>query len=71
MTYRMLGRPPLRDTLPWERISLFFADERFAPSGSRHSNYGLVYDSLIQYIERPVISSPVTGDAVINNDKFD
>lgn len=41
--YEQLAR---NDTVPWEQVELFFADERAVPSSDHRSNYRLVREAL-------------------------
>ena len=36
--YRALARSPLRDEMPWDRLHLWFGDDRFVPRHHRDSN---------------------------------
>ncbi len=36
--YRALARSPLRDAMPWDRLHLWFGDDRFVPRQHRDSN---------------------------------
>jgi 6-phosphogluconolactonase len=40
--YRELAAAPLRDETPWERLHLWFGDDRFVPRAHHHSNVGPV-----------------------------
>jgi 6-phosphogluconolactonase len=39
--------------LPWERVDLFFVDERFVPPDHAESNYRLVEDTLLRPLRLP------------------
>ncbi|BBJ28407.1 6-phosphogluconolactonase [Athalassotoga saccharophila] len=41
------------ENFPWERIHLFWGDERYVPYDDPRSNYGMAYDSLIKFIKIP------------------
>lgn len=45
--YRLLGGEALRGRVPWERLELFWGDERFVSHESSDSNYRMVRDTLI------------------------
>jgi len=44
-------QPPQR--LPWEKIHLFFGDERHVPPGDPESNYRMVREALLDHIAIP------------------
>ena len=51
-------------TLPWERIHLFWGDERFVPPGDERSNHHLVRGSLLTAIDIPPENvHPIPTDA--------
>jgi len=37
--YRLLGREPLRSTIPWQSVQLFWGDERHVPHNDPRSNF--------------------------------
>jgi len=45
--YRLLGSGPHRDRMPWQRLELFWGDERFVPYDSPQSNYAMVQQTLL------------------------
>ena len=51
--YEMLARPPQRDMIPWERVQLFWGDERFVPPDHADSNYRMVREALIEHVPIP------------------
>ncbi|HEU4571094.1 MAG TPA: 6-phosphogluconolactonase, partial [Candidatus Limnocylindrales bacterium] len=48
--YEALARPPLRDAVPWERIHIWWGDERFVPRDHPLSNARLA-DQLLFRID--------------------
>ncbi len=52
-TYELLGSPPLREAVAWERMHLFFGDERCVPPDDRRSNYRLVRERLVEQVSLP------------------
>src|SRR4051794_17957976 len=48
--YQRLGRPPLRDRIPWVELDLFWGDERCVPADDPASNYKMVQESLLREI---------------------
>ncbi|WP_158912635.1 6-phosphogluconolactonase [Caulobacter sp. S45] len=51
--YHLLGRAPYRDCFPWERIHLFWGDERFVPADDALSNYRMVRETLLDLAPIP------------------
>ena len=44
----------LRDQIPWERIHLFWGDERHVPPGHPDSNYLMAYNTLLSQVPLPL-----------------
>lgn len=51
--YRRLGREPLKDQVNWNKVHLFFSDERSVSPYDSQSNYGMVERSLLSWIDIP------------------
>lgn len=51
-TYRILGET-YRSSVPWERLDLFWGDERLVPPDHPDSNEGMVRDELIERLSIP------------------
>jgi 6-phosphogluconolactonase len=45
--YRRLASPPLRDSVDWNRVRIFFADERAVPPTDPESNFRMARETLI------------------------
>jgi 6-phosphogluconolactonase len=52
--YEMLAKPPERDKIPWERVQLFWGDERFVPHDHPDSNDRMVREALIEHVPIPL-----------------
>jgi 6-phosphogluconolactonase len=66
-TYALLAASPLRERLPWERIRLFFVDERRVPESSLHSNFRMVAEAMLKFLPIPkknIFRIPVSRDSV-------
>ncbi len=50
--YKLLATD-FRDRIPWNRVHLFWGDERYVPPGDPQSNYRLVRESLLDHIKIP------------------
>ena len=49
-TYMRLAAPPLVDTVPWDKTSIFFGDERCVPPDHAESNYRMASDALLSKV---------------------
>ncbi|MHB9132227.1 MAG: 6-phosphogluconolactonase [Armatimonadota bacterium] len=50
-TYRLLAESPARQQMPWSQTQFFWGDERCVPPDDPRSNYGMVYRTLLSYID--------------------
>jgi 6-phosphogluconolactonase len=48
--YETLAAPPFKDRLAWDRLELFFGDERAVPPEHPDSNYGMVARALLERV---------------------
>jgi len=51
--YQMLAAPPLLEAMPWERVHLFFGDDRFVAWDDPNSNYGMANAAMIAHVPIP------------------
>jgi 6-phosphogluconolactonase len=51
--YRLLGSEGFRTRIPWNRVHLFWGDERCVPPSSRKSNYRMAAESLLAHVPVP------------------
>jgi 6-phosphogluconolactonase len=51
--YEALAEPPLRDTIPWDRVQVFFGDERAVPPDHADSNFRMVKEALLARVDIP------------------
>jgi 6-phosphogluconolactonase len=51
--YELLGAPPLRDAIDWQRIHVFWGDERFVPPDHPDSNYRMACEALLEKVPIP------------------
>lgn len=49
--YEMLAAPPLRDEIPWDRLEVFFGDERAVSPDDADSNYGMAVRALLARVD--------------------
>jgi 6-phosphogluconolactonase len=55
--YTLLGQEPYLGRIPWQRLELFWGDERFVSPDDPASNYGMVRDTLLS-------RAPIAGNHV-------
>jgi 6-phosphogluconolactonase len=51
--YQLLAAAPLREAMPWERVHLFFGDDRFVPADDPNSNFGMAREAMIAHVPVP------------------
>ena len=51
--YELLAQEPYRGLLPWDRMHVFWGDERFVPPDSNLSNYRMAYTALLGHVPIP------------------
>jgi 6-phosphogluconolactonase len=51
--FDLLGKVPKAKALPWDKIQLFWVDERYVPPDSQWSNYKLAADTFLAKIAIP------------------
>ena len=48
--YEALAEPPLAETVPWDRVRIFFGDERAVPPDHPESNFRMAGEALIRRV---------------------
>ena len=51
--YEVLASDIVRVKIDWQRVHLFFGDERFVPHDHPDSNYGMVREALVRHVPIP------------------
>lgn len=51
--FELLGEVPQARSLPWDKIQLFWVDERYVPPDSQWSNYRLAVDTFLTKVAIP------------------
>jgi 6-phosphogluconolactonase len=51
--YERLARPPLRETIDWANIHIFWGDERFVPPDDAESCYRMARETLLAHVPIP------------------
>jgi len=52
-TYQLLAEPPHREAVPWDRVEVFFGDERCVPPGDPGSNHRMAREALLGRVPIP------------------
>ena len=60
--YELLAQEPYRGLLPWDRIHVFWGDERFVPPDDARSNYRMAYTALLGHVPIPSRQYPPGAD---------
>jgi 6-phosphogluconolactonase len=50
LLYETLAQPPFRDSVGWNRLELFFGDERSVPPDHQDSNYRMAHEALLSHV---------------------
>ena len=53
LLYELLASDRYRDRMPWERVHLFWGDERMVPPDHADSNYRMVREALLDHVGLP------------------
>jgi len=51
--YRLLAETPYRDRIDWDRVEIFWGDERCVPPDHPESNYRMVREALLAHVPIP------------------
>jgi 6-phosphogluconolactonase len=51
--YERMAAPPLANRAAWDRVSIYFGDERCVPPDHPESNYRMVHEVLLQHVPIP------------------
>jgi 6-phosphogluconolactonase len=57
--YQLLAASPLLEAMPWDRVHLFWGDDRFVPWDDPNSNYAMARDAMFAHV--PIPSENVHG----------
>ncbi|HZR97680.1 MAG TPA: 6-phosphogluconolactonase [Chloroflexota bacterium] len=52
-THELLAAPPLREVVPWDRLHVFWGDERCVPPDNADSNYHMADETLLSRVPIP------------------
>jgi 6-phosphogluconolactonase len=48
--HQLLAQPPLRDRIDWQRVHIFWGDERYVPFEDERNNARMAYDTLLNHV---------------------
>ena len=54
--FSMLAASPCRDSVDWDKLHLFWGDERMVPQEHQDSNFRMVQETLLNHIEIPDVN---------------
>jgi 6-phosphogluconolactonase len=61
--YELLAQPPYRDQVPWDKVHLFWGDERCVPADDPRSNFRMTRLALLDHVPIPPGQvHPIRGD---------
>lgn len=63
--YQLLATPEFSSNIPWNKVHLFWSDERFVPPTDTESNFRMTKESLLDHIAIPkknIYGVPTKGD---------
>lgn len=72
--YQLLATPEFSSNIPWEKVYLFWSDERFVPYSDPESNYRMAKENLLDHIPIPgknIFTVPIDGDAKKSAKKYE
>jgi 6-phosphogluconolactonase len=51
--YQLLASSPYKQQIPWQKVHVFWGDERYVPIEDDRSNAKMAYDTLLNHVEVP------------------
>ena len=51
--FELLAAPPWRDRVAWDKVHIFWGDERFVPAGDAASNVRMTHAALLDHVDVP------------------
>lgn len=51
--YELLATEPYKSVIDWQKVHLFWGDERYVPFADERNNGRMAYDTLIKYLDIP------------------
>ncbi len=62
--HQLLAQPPLRDQVPWQKVIIFWGDERFVPLDDADSSFLMAQETLLKHVPIPpqnIYPAPTVG----------
>lgn len=53
LLFELLAEEPLRSQVNWQKVQLYWVDERCVPPTDPESNYGMTYEALLKHVPIP------------------
>jgi 6-phosphogluconolactonase len=53
LTYKLLGKPPKADQMPWKQSHFFWGDERWVSSTHPDNNFSMAHETLLSKVHIP------------------
>jgi 6-phosphogluconolactonase len=51
--HQLLATPPYRAQIPWQKVHIFWGDERYVPMTDDRSNAKMAFDALLHHVDIP------------------
>src|SRR5688500_16474904 len=51
--YKLLAEPPYNEKIKWDRVHIFWGDERLVPFDDERNNAKMAYDNLLSKVDIP------------------
>ena len=68
-TYELLSGNEFRSLIDWERVRIFFGDERYVPHKDKESNFRMVSETLLHHVPLPPENIfPISTDSTPKKD---
>lgn len=51
--HKLLANPPYSDQIPWQKVHIFWGDERYVPLSDDRSNAKMAFETLLNHVDIP------------------
>jgi len=72
--FQLLGGTEFSRNINWQKVFIFWSDERFVPDTDEDSNYRMAKENLLDHISIPaknIFNTPITGTAKASAAKYE